>query len=84
MARRFPREWWSDARHYQIAALSTLLVFNLGWLDFGARPLNSALAITRALLTQAACTRPLQTAELCFADFIMVCGPLLFVPPALR
>jgi enediyne biosynthesis protein E5 len=57
MARRFPREWWSDARHYQIAALSTLLLFNLGWLDFGAKPLNSALAITGALVTQAACTR---------------------------
>ena len=53
---RFPREWWSDARHYQIAALSTLLVFNLGWLDFGARPLNSVLAITGALVTQAART----------------------------
>ena len=52
-----PREWWSDARHYQIAALSTLLLFNLGWLDFGAKPLNSALAITGALVTQAACTR---------------------------
>jgi Na+-translocating ferredoxin:NAD+ oxidoreductase RnfD subunit len=49
MVGRLPREWWSDARHYQIAALSTLLVFNLGWLGFGARPLNSALAITGAL-----------------------------------
>jgi enediyne biosynthesis protein E5 len=47
---------WSDARHYQIAALSTLLVFNLGWLDFGARPLNSALAIAGALAAQALCT----------------------------
>jgi Na+-transporting NADH:ubiquinone oxidoreductase subunit NqrB len=54
---RLPREWWSDARHHQIAALSTLLVFNLGWLDFGARPLNSALTITGALVTQAACAR---------------------------
>ena len=52
-----PREWWTDARHYQIAALSTLLAFNLGWLDFGARPLNSALAIAGALVTQALCTR---------------------------
>jgi enediyne biosynthesis protein E5 len=50
------REWWRDARHYQIAALSTLLVFNLGWLDFGARPLNSALAIAFALAMQALCT----------------------------
>jgi Na+-transporting NADH:ubiquinone oxidoreductase subunit NqrB len=50
------RNWWSDARHYQIVALSTLLVYNLGWLDFGARPLNSALAIAAALATQALCT----------------------------
>jgi hypothetical protein len=57
MVRWLPREWCSDARHYQIAALSTLLVFNLGWLDFGARPLNSALAIAGALATQALCTR---------------------------
>jgi Na+-transporting NADH:ubiquinone oxidoreductase subunit NqrB len=54
--RFLPHELWSDARHYQIAALSTLLVFNLGWLDFGARPLNSALAIAGALATQALCT----------------------------
>jgi len=44
---------WSDARHYQIAALAALLVYNLGWLDFGARPLNSALAIAATLATQA-------------------------------
>src|SRR5499427_1817793 len=52
-----PHEFWTDARHYQIAALSTLLVFNFGWLDFGARPLNSALAIAGALATQAVCAR---------------------------
>jgi Na+-transporting NADH:ubiquinone oxidoreductase subunit NqrB len=51
------REWWSDARHYQIAALSTLLIYNLGRLDFGVRPLNSALAIAGALAMQALCTR---------------------------
>jgi Na+-transporting NADH:ubiquinone oxidoreductase subunit NqrB len=54
---RLPLRWLSDARHWQIAALSSLLVFNLGWLDFGARPLNSALAISAALATQALCTR---------------------------
>jgi Na+-transporting NADH:ubiquinone oxidoreductase subunit NqrB len=48
--------FWSDARHYQIAALATLLIYNIGWLDFGARPLNSALAIVSALATQAVCT----------------------------
>ena len=56
MARLFPHPFWSDARHYQIAALSALLIFNLGWLDFGAQPLNSALAIAAALATQAFCT----------------------------
>jgi hypothetical protein len=55
--RSLPPNFWSDARHYQIFALATLLIFNMGWLDFGARPLNSALAIGAALLTQVACTR---------------------------
>jgi len=48
---------WTDARHYQIAALATLLAYNLLFLDFAARPLNSAMAIGAALLTQAACSR---------------------------
>ena len=55
------RHWfariWSDARHARILALSTLLLFNIGWLDFGARPLNSALAIGSALLMQVTCSR---------------------------
>jgi Na+-transporting NADH:ubiquinone oxidoreductase subunit NqrB len=55
--------WWRDARHYQIAALSTLLVFNIGWVDFGARPLNSALAIIAALATQALCSRCFSLAQ---------------------
>jgi Na+-transporting NADH:ubiquinone oxidoreductase subunit NqrB len=57
MSRLLAHPFWSDARHYQIAALTTLLVFNFGWLDFGARPLNSALAIAAALITQAVCAR---------------------------
>jgi Na+-translocating ferredoxin:NAD+ oxidoreductase RnfD subunit len=57
MLRHFTSRFWSDARHYQIAALSTLLVFNLGWIDFGARPLNSALALAGALFTQIVCSR---------------------------
>jgi enediyne biosynthesis protein E5 len=55
-SRLLSRELWSDARHYQIAALSTLLGYSLLFLDFGARPLNSALAISFALATQALCT----------------------------
>jgi Na+-transporting NADH:ubiquinone oxidoreductase subunit NqrB len=46
------RTWWSDARHFQIVALSSLLIINFFWIDFGARPLYSALAISSALLTQ--------------------------------
>ena len=51
------RGWLSDARHYQIAALGFLLVFNIAALDLGARGLPSALAIASALATQAACSR---------------------------
>jgi enediyne biosynthesis protein E5 len=51
------RSWWSDARHFQIVALSSLLAVNFIWIDFGARPLFSALAIASALLTQIACAR---------------------------
>jgi enediyne biosynthesis protein E5 len=51
-----PRKLWSDARHYQIAALSILVAYNLAWVDFGAQALNSALAVAGALATQALCT----------------------------
>ncbi len=51
------RTFWSDARHFQIAALSSLLLINCFWIDFGAKPLYSALAIAAALLTQVGCTR---------------------------
>jgi Na+-transporting NADH:ubiquinone oxidoreductase subunit NqrB len=46
-----------DARHFQIVALAALLAFNLGWIDFGAKPLHSLLAIAAALATQLVCTR---------------------------
>ena len=51
------RNWWSDARHFQIVALSSLLTINFVWFDFGARPLYSALAISSALATQVVCSR---------------------------
>ena len=51
------RASWSDARHFQIIALSSLLAINFIWIDFGAKPLYSALAILSALLTQIACSR---------------------------
>ena len=51
------RDWWCDARHFQIVALSSLLAVNFVWLDFGAKPLYSALAISSALATQVVCWR---------------------------
>jgi len=45
----------AHARHWQVVALSTLLIFNLGWIDFGARPENSVLALGAALITQCVC-----------------------------
>jgi enediyne biosynthesis protein E5 len=51
-----PRQWL-DARHFQIAALSTLLGINFFWIDFGAKPLTSALAIFSTLATQIVCAR---------------------------
>jgi enediyne biosynthesis protein E5 len=51
------RGLWSDARHFQIVALATLLVVNFAWIDFGARPLQSAFAIAGALATQVVCAR---------------------------
>ncbi|HXW27693.1 MAG TPA: RnfABCDGE type electron transport complex subunit D [Xanthobacteraceae bacterium] len=45
----------ADARHYQIAALALLLAINFLAVDFGAKPLPSALAVGAALLTQTAC-----------------------------
>ena len=57
MVRHLTSRVRSDARHYQIVALASLLTFNLGWLDFGARPLNSAFALAACLVTQVACSR---------------------------
>jgi Na+-transporting NADH:ubiquinone oxidoreductase subunit NqrB len=53
----FTSRFFGDARYYQIGALSTLVIFNLGWIDFGARPINTALALAASLLTQIVCAR---------------------------
>jgi enediyne biosynthesis protein E5 len=45
----------ADARHFQIASLAILLAINFLYIDFGAKPLASALAISASLATQAAC-----------------------------
>ena len=55
--RRLAVRFSSDPRHFQIVALAALLAFNFVVLDFGARPLSSALAIGAALATQALCSR---------------------------
>jgi Na+-transporting NADH:ubiquinone oxidoreductase subunit NqrB len=46
-----------DPRYFQIAALATLLALNFIWIDFGARPEPSMVAIASALLTQIVCAR---------------------------
>src|ERR1700682_1897321 len=44
-----------DPRHYQIGALSVLLVYGMTQLGFGVTPGRAALIIGTALLTQWAC-----------------------------
>jgi enediyne biosynthesis protein E5 len=50
----------TDPRHFQIIVLAALLAFNIGWIDFGAEPLNSLMAVAAALMTQLVCTRVLR------------------------
>ena len=49
--------WPEDGRYYQIAALGVLLGLNIAFLDLGAKPLPSLLAVAGALATQALCSR---------------------------
>jgi enediyne biosynthesis protein E5 len=46
-----------DARYFQIGALSSLLLINFWRIDFGAKPLASAVAIGSTLITQLVCAR---------------------------
>ncbi len=48
---------WRDPRLYQIASLSTLLLYGLLWLHFDVSPWQIAITIGTALLTQYAGTR---------------------------
>ena len=48
--------WGADARHYQIAALTALLVVNMAWFDLCAKALPSGFAVAGALGTQTLCT----------------------------
>jgi enediyne biosynthesis protein E5 len=60
-----------DARHYQIAVLSALVIYNLGWVDSGAHPFNSACAIGGALAAQVIGSR------LCGLQMIDLRSPLI-------
>lgn len=46
-----------DPRVYQIACLTGLLVYGIGWLDFEVKPLNAIVMIATAQLTQLLCSR---------------------------
>ena len=46
-----------DPRFYQIAVLSGLLIYGLGWLQFDITPDRAALLLSTALLTQYVCTK---------------------------
>jgi Na+-transporting NADH:ubiquinone oxidoreductase subunit NqrB len=46
-----------DPRYYQIAVLTGLLVYGVGWLHFEIRGTQAAVTIVTALLTQFVCTR---------------------------
>jgi enediyne biosynthesis protein E5 len=50
------RSVWSDARHLQIIALTSLLAINFAVIDFGASIVASANAVVACLLTQVVCS----------------------------
>jgi enediyne biosynthesis protein E5 len=53
----------TDARHFQIATLASLLVLHVTWFDLGATPLQAAVTIAAALATQYAFSRLPGTAD---------------------
>ena len=57
MIENLSRELRADARHWQIAALGTLVLYSFIYLDFGAKPLFTAVALATVLATQWACSR---------------------------
>ncbi len=46
-----------DPRFYQIAVLSGLVIYGLGWLQFDITPERAVLLLSTALLTQYVCTK---------------------------
>jgi Na+-transporting NADH:ubiquinone oxidoreductase subunit NqrB len=47
----------TDPRLYQIATLASLLVYGMGWLDFGVTPARVCVVLLTVLGTQAVCDR---------------------------
>jgi Na+-transporting NADH:ubiquinone oxidoreductase subunit NqrB len=47
----------ADPRLYQIGTLASLLVYGMGWLDFGITPARVCLILVTVLATQALCDR---------------------------
>src|SRR4029077_3049835 len=47
----------SDPRHYQIAVLSSLLIYGVGWLEFDIAWPQLIVSLGTALLVQYACTQ---------------------------
>ena len=50
-----PKRWHSDPRHYQIAVLSSLLIYGVGWLEFDIGWRQIIVSLGTALLVQYAC-----------------------------
>ena len=46
-----------DPRLYQIATLGSLLVYGMGWLDFGVTPARVCLVLLTVVATQTVCDR---------------------------
>jgi Na+-translocating ferredoxin:NAD+ oxidoreductase RnfD subunit len=57
MIENLSRKLLEDARHWQIAALGTLVLYSFIYLDFGAKPLFTLVALGSVLLTQWACAK---------------------------
>ena len=54
----------SDPRYYQIAALSSLLIYGVGWLGFDIEWPQIVISLGTVLITQYACTRHISLAFL--------------------
>jgi Na+-translocating ferredoxin:NAD+ oxidoreductase RnfD subunit len=57
MIENLSRKLLEDARHWQIAALGTLVIYSFVFLDFGAKPLLTLVALSSVLLIQWTCAK---------------------------